>query len=43
MPVTVRTYDSMMHGFLNLTNLSAAAREAANEAGRVVGAALGAR
>jgi acetyl esterase len=42
-PVTVRTYDSMMHGFLNLTNLSAAAREAANEAGRIVGAALGAR
>ncbi len=40
--VSVREYGSMMHGFLNLTQISATAREAAAESGRVVGQALAA-
>lgn len=39
---TEKEYASMVHGFLNLTHLSATARAAARDAGSVVGEALGA-
>lgn len=39
---TDREYASMVHGFLNLTHISATARQAAREAGEVTGRALGA-
>ncbi len=40
--VTERDYPNQMHGFFNTTAVSASAREAISEAGRVVGRALGA-
>lgn len=41
-PVTEKKYDSMVHGFLNLTHISATARSAARDAGTITGSALGA-
>lgn len=40
--VSEKEYPSMVHGFLNLTHISATARAAAREAGKVTGEALGA-
>ena len=40
-PVTVREYPGMVHGFLNLTSVSVAARDAISQSGEVVGYALG--
>lgn len=37
-----REYSSMVHGFLNLTHISATARSAAREAGAITGQSLGA-
>ncbi len=37
-----KEYPSMVHGFLNLTHISATARSAAREAGKITGEALGA-
>jgi acetyl esterase len=42
-PVTTKTYDGEVHGFLNMTAISSTARKALEEAGRRVGEALGAR
>ncbi|MEO1642198.1 MAG: alpha/beta hydrolase [Pseudomonadota bacterium] len=41
-PVTIREYRGMAHGFMNMTAISKATREAISEAGVVVGRALGA-
>ena len=41
-PVTVREYPGMVHGFMNLTALSEAIRIAIRDAGQVAGRALGA-
>lgn len=41
-PVTVREYPGMVHGFMNLTALSLPVRDAVKAAGEVVGRALGA-
>ena len=41
-PVTVREYPGMVHGFMNLTALSDAIRIAIRDAGQVTGRALGA-
>lgn len=41
-PVTVREYPGMVHGFMNLTAISTPARYAIQDAGEVVGRALGA-
>ncbi|MFN7054880.1 alpha/beta hydrolase [Hyphomonas sp.] len=40
--VTDKEYPSMVHGFLNLTHMSATARSALREAGEITGRALGA-
>ncbi|MEZ5945439.1 MAG: alpha/beta hydrolase [Hyphomonas sp.] len=40
-PVTVREYPGMVHGFMNLTALSEAIRTAIRDAGQVTGRALG--
>lgn len=40
-PVTMKEYSSMVHGFMNLTSISVPARDAIAESGRVVGHALG--
>ncbi|ABI76938.1 lipase, GDXG family [Hyphomonas neptunium ATCC 15444] len=40
--VSEKEYPSMVHGFLNLTHISATARLAAREAGKITGEALGA-
>lgn len=40
--VSEKEYPSMVHGFLNLTHISATARTAAREVGKVTGEALGA-
>lgn len=42
-PVTVKEYPGMVHGFMNMTAVSNPARKAIEEAGLVVGRALGAR
>ena len=42
-PVTVREHATMFHGFMNLTGLSVTIREAVEDAGQVLGKALGAR
>lgn len=41
-PVTTREYSGMVHGFMNMTAVSTAARAAIEDAGKVVGRALGA-
>ncbi len=41
-PVTIREHSGMVHGFMNMTAVSVAAREAIHAAGEVVGRALGA-
>ncbi|WP_084421041.1 alpha/beta hydrolase [Henriciella litoralis] len=41
-PVTIREHSGMVHGFMNLTAVSVPARDAIQEAGEVVGNALGA-
>jgi acetyl esterase len=40
-PVTVRTLANMVHGFMNMTAVSVPARDAIEDAGKVVGKALG--
>ena len=40
-PVSVREYPSMVHGFMNLTAVSVPARDAIADAGKIVGKALG--
>ena len=42
-PVTTKEYPGMVHGFMNMTAVSTPARKAIEEAGLVVGRALGAR
>ncbi|MEM8617339.1 MAG: alpha/beta hydrolase [Pseudomonadota bacterium] len=42
-PVTIREHPGMVHGFMNMTGLSVAARKAIHDAGEIVGQALGAR
>lgn len=41
-PVTTREYPGMVHGFMNMTAVSTPARAAIEDAGKVVGRALGA-
>lgn len=41
-PVTTREYPGMVHGFMNMTAVSTSARAAIEDAGKVVGRALGA-
>lgn len=41
-PVSIREHPGMVHGFMNMTAVSVAAREAIHDAGEVVGRALGA-
>ena len=41
-PVTIREHSGMIHGFMNLTAVSEAARRAIQDAGEVTGRALGA-
>lgn len=40
-PVTVKEHPGMVHGFMNLTAVSVPARDAIEDAGRIVGKALG--
>jgi len=42
-PVTIKEHPGMVHGFMNMTGVSVPARKAIEEAGLVVGKALGAR
>lgn len=42
-PVTIREHKNMVHGFMNMTAVSTAARTAIEDAGKLVGKALGAR
>jgi len=42
-PVTIKEHPGMVHGFMNMTAVSMAARKAIKDAGLVVGTALGAR
>lgn len=42
-PVTIKEHPGMVHGFMNMTAVSMPARKAIEEAGLVVGRALGAR
>lgn len=42
-PVTIKEHPGMVHGFMNMTAVSMPARKAIEEAGLVVGQALGAR
>ncbi len=42
-PVTIKEHPGMVHGFMNMTAVSTSARKAIEEAGFVVGKALGAR
>jgi len=42
-PVTIKEHPGMVHGFMNMTAVSMAARKAIEDAGLVVGIALGAR
>ncbi len=42
-PVTIREHKGMVHGFMNMTAVSKAARDAIHDAGLVVGRALGSR
>ena len=42
-PVTIKEHPGMVHGFMNMTAVSMPARKAIEEAGLVVGKALGAR
>lgn len=42
-PVTLKEYNNMVHGFMQMTAASQAVRDAIHEAGKVVGKALGAR
>ena len=42
-PVTIKEHPGMVHGFMNMTGVSMPARKAIEEAGLVVGKALGAR
>jgi len=39
--VTVKEHSGMVHGFMNMTAFSTAARDAIHDAGIVVGKALG--
>lgn len=41
-PVTIKEYPGMVHGFMNLTAVSTPARAAIEDAGKIVGKALGA-
>lgn len=41
-PVTLKEYPNMVHGFMNFTGVSKPAREAIHDAGKIVGKALGA-
>lgn len=42
-PITIKEHPGMVHGFMNMTGVSMPARKAIEEAGLVVGKALGAR
>ncbi|MEM9843154.1 MAG: alpha/beta hydrolase fold domain-containing protein, partial [Pseudomonadota bacterium] len=42
-PVTIREHPGMVHGFMNLTAVSIPARKAIEDAGEIVGKALGGR